>query len=62
MNSGHKFARPLLVMTLWVGAAFLLNASQAVAAPVADAPYTLATFKGTAPSGADGARRYRRIS
>jgi hypothetical protein len=52
MNSGHKFARPLLVMTLWVGAALLLNASQAVAAPVAVAPYTLSTFTGVPPSGA----------
>lgn len=34
MNSGYKFARPLLFMMLWVGAALLLNASQAVAAPV----------------------------
>ena len=51
MNSGYKFARPLLVMMLWVGAALLLNASQAVAAPVAVAPYTLGTFKGAAPSG-----------
>jgi hypothetical protein len=51
MNSGSNFARALLVIMLCVGAALLLNASRAVAAPVAVAPYTLATFKGAAPSG-----------
>ena len=46
-------ARPLmLAVTLSVGAAFLVNVKQAHAAPIAVAPYTLATFKGTAPSGA----------
>ena len=45
-------ARPLLALTLSIGAAFLVNVKQAQAAPIAVAPYTLATFKGTAPSGA----------
>jgi len=44
-------ARPLmLAVTLSVGAAFFANIEQAQAAPSAVAPYTLATFKGTAPS------------
>jgi len=44
-------ARPMLAVTLSVGAAFLVNVKQAQAAPIAVAPYTLATFKGTEPSG-----------
>jgi hypothetical protein len=53
MYLGLRFvARPLmLAVTLSVGAAFLVNVEQAQAAPVAVAPYTLGTFKGTAPSG-----------
>jgi hypothetical protein len=47
-------ARPLmLAVTLSVGAVFLVNVeqAQAVVGPSASAPYTLGTFKGTAPSG-----------
>ncbi len=45
-------ARPLmLAVTLSAGAAFLVNVEPAQAAPMAVAPYTLGTFKGTAPSG-----------
>jgi hypothetical protein len=52
MSSGHKFARPLLAAMLCIGAAFLFGALPAMAAPVAVAPYTLATFTGIPPSGA----------
>jgi hypothetical protein len=46
-------ARPLmLAVTLSVGAAFFANVEQAQAAPIAVAPYTLGTFKGTPPTGA----------
>jgi len=46
-------ARPLmLAVTLSVGAVFFANVEQAQAAPSADAPYTLGTFKGAPPNGA----------
>ena len=53
MYFGLRFvARPLmLAVTFSVGAAFFANVEQAHAAPVAIPPYTLATFKGVAPSG-----------
>jgi len=53
MNSGLRLvSRRLLAATLFVGTAFLLGAQQALAAPVAVAPYTLTTFSGVPPSGA----------
>ena len=54
MYLGLRFvARPLmLAVTLSVAAAFFANVEPAQAAPMAIAPYTLGTFKGTAPSGA----------
>jgi hypothetical protein len=45
-------ARTMLAVTLSVGAAFLVNVKGVQAAPIAIAPYTLATFNVTPPSGA----------
>jgi hypothetical protein len=53
MNSGLRVAtRAMLAVTAFVGAAVLLGAEQAIAAPVAIAPYTLTTFNGVPPTGA----------
>jgi hypothetical protein len=45
-------ARPLIAVMLCAGATFLLSAEQALAAPIAVAPYTLSVFSGIPPSGA----------
>jgi hypothetical protein len=45
-------ARRLLAATVCMGAAIFLGAEQAIAAPVAIAPYTLTTFNGVPPAGA----------
>jgi hypothetical protein len=53
MNSGSKFvSRPVLAVVLGAGAALLLGARQAVAAPVAVSPYTLTALDVTPPAGA----------
>lgn len=53
MNSGSKFVSlPILVVALGAGAALLLGAKQAVAAPVAIHPYTLTALTVTPPAGA----------
>lgn len=53
MNSRLGFALRLrLAAMLCIAAALFLGAEQALAAPVAIAPYTLAVFKGVPPSGA----------
>ena len=53
MNSGSKFVSlPILAVALGAGAALLLGAKQAVAAPVAIPPYTLTALTVTPPVGA----------
>jgi hypothetical protein len=53
INSGSKFVSlPILVVALGAGAALLLGAKQAVAAPVAIHPYTLTALTVTPPAGA----------
>jgi hypothetical protein len=53
MNSGIRLvSRRLLAASLIMGTAFLLGAEQALATPIAVAPYTLTTFNGVPPSGA----------
>lgn len=53
MNSGLRLAaRSMLAATVCMGAAVFLGAEQAIAAPVAIAPYTLTTFNGVPPGGA----------
>jgi len=53
MNSWFRLvSRPSLAAILCVSATFLLGTEQALASPVAVAPYTLTTFAGVPPSGA----------
>src|SRR5260370_4107411 len=53
MNSQLSLAAARMAATVSMGAAVFLGAEQAIAAPVAIAPYTLTTFNGVPPSGAD---------
>lgn len=53
MNSGLKsMSRPIVAVLLAAGAALLLGAKQAIAAPIAVSPYTLTALNVTPPAGA----------